>query len=141
MSLHSSISIYPSAHLLADELGHWPSWEEYMASLPSNFRLYPATSRGGHVPRGLIDDSLPEYYYALGPLSYEDEEDGWVEVRSKNYGRFQYGKNSARGKAMAAAASAKIAKATKRAAEQQAFMAAQVTRPHFHQADTVQFVE
>jgi len=136
MSLHSSISIYPSAHLLADELGHWPSWEEYMASLPSNFRLYPATSRNGHMKRGLIDDSLPEYYYALGPLSYEDEEDGWVEVRSKNYGRFQYGKNSARGKATAAAA-----KATKRAAEQQAFMAAQVNRSHFHQADAIQFVD
>jgi hypothetical protein len=138
MSLHSSISIYPSAHLLADELGHWPSWEEYTASLPSNFRLYPATSRGGNVKRGLIDDSLPEYYYALGPLSYEDEEDGWVEVRSKNYGRFQYGKNSVRGKAVA---SAKIAKATKKASEQQAFMAAQVTRSHFHQADAIQFVD
>ena len=136
MSLHSSISIYPSAHLLADELGHWPSWEEYMASLPSNFRLYPATSRGGHVPRGLIDDSLPEYYYALGPLSYEDEEDGWVEVRSKNYGRHNYGRKSVRGKAVAAAA-----KATKKAAEQQAFMAAQVNRSHFHQADAIQFVE
>jgi hypothetical protein len=133
MSLHSSVSIYPSAHLLADELGHWPSWEEYMASLPSNFRLYPATSRSGYIKRGLIDDTLPIYYHALGPFSYEDEEDGWVEVRSKNYGRFQYGKNSVRGKARA--------KAAAKAAEQEAFLAAQATRSHFHRADEIQFVD
>jgi hypothetical protein len=127
-----SISNYPSAHLLADELGHWPSWEEYMASLPSNFRVYPATSRSGHMPRGLIDDTLPIYYHALGPLSYEDEEDGWVEVRSKNYGRHNYGRKSVRGKAKAAA----------KRAEQEAYLAAQVTsQSHFQRADEIQFVD
>lgn len=102
-----------------------------MASLPSNFRLYPATSRSGHIKRGLIDDTLPIYYHALGPFSYEDEEDGWVEVRSKNYGRFQYGKKSARAKANAAV----------KKAEQEAFLAAQVNRSHFHRADEIQFVD
>lgn len=130
--MSSSISIYPSAHLLADELGHWPSWEEYMASLPSNFRLYPATSRSGYMKRGLIDDTLPVYYHALGPLSYEDEEDGWVEVKSKNYGRSHYGKKSARGKAVARA---------KARAEQDASIAPQVTHSQFARADEIQFVE
>jgi len=127
MSLHQSISIYPSAHSLADELGRWPSWEEYMASLPASFRLYPATSRSGYLQRGLIDDSLPVYYHAMGPFSYEDDEDGWEEVRAR--GRFRYGKVSKKSK-----------KAAKRA-EQEAYMAGQHQRSHFAEANVIQFVD
>jgi hypothetical protein len=81
----SSGGLYPSALPLAARLGRYPSWAEYMAEFGHSLyipeqRLVQDHSYSNN--RGRIDDSLPIYYEA-GP-SYENDEDGWIEVKPKH---------------------------------------------------------
>ena len=73
------MSNYPPANPTAD--GSFPTWDEYMASLPADFRVYPQTCTTVSYPRGAFDDSIPEYYES-GPI-YENDEDGWQGVRRR----------------------------------------------------------
>lgn len=80
----TSSGLYPSALPLAARLGRFPSWTEYMAQYGPSLYIPEPRLIQDHtysLRRGLIDDTLPIYYEA-GPI-YENDEDGWVEVKVK----------------------------------------------------------
>ena len=80
----TSTGLYPSALPLAARLGRFPSWSEYMAQYgPSLYIPEPRLIQDHSYTRGRIDDTLPIYYEA-GPI-YENDEDGWVEVKVKQH--------------------------------------------------------
>jgi hypothetical protein len=82
----TSTGLYPSALPLAARLGRFPSWAEYMAQYGPSLYIPEPRLIQDHtysLRRGLIDDTLPVYYDA-GPI-YENDEDGWVEVKVKRH--------------------------------------------------------
>lgn len=82
----TSHGLYPSADPLTKRIGRFPSWAEYMAEFGKSIYIPEQTLIQDHSydrTRGKIDDSLPIYYDA-GPI-YENDEDGWVEVRAKRW--------------------------------------------------------
>jgi hypothetical protein len=82
----TSTGLYPSADSLTARLGRFPSWAEYMAQYgPSLYIPEPRLiqDHSYSLNRGRIDDSLPIYFDA-GPI-YENDEDGWIEVKVKRH--------------------------------------------------------
>jgi len=78
--------LYPSAEALTKRLGRYPSWAEYMAEYGASLYIPEHRLIQDHsysLNRGRIDDSLPIYYDA-GPI-YENDEDGWIEVKAKHH--------------------------------------------------------
>ena len=82
----TSTGLYPSAAPLTARLGRFPSWAEYMAQYGPSLYIPEHRLVQDHsysLNRGRIDDSLPIYFDG-GPV-YENEEDGWVEVKVKRH--------------------------------------------------------
>lgn len=82
----TTTGLYPSALPLAARLGRFPSWAEYMAQHGASLYIPEPRLIQDHsysLNRGRVDDSLPIYYDA-GPI-YENDEDGWVEVKVKRH--------------------------------------------------------
>jgi len=78
--------LYPSADSLTKRLGRFPSWAEYMAEFGHSIYIPEPILIQDHsysLNRGKIDDSLPIYYDA-GPI-YENDEDGWIEVKARHW--------------------------------------------------------
>jgi hypothetical protein len=115
----TSTGLYPSALPLAARLGRFPSWAEYMAQYGPSLYIPEPQLIQDHtysLRRGLIDDTLPIYYEA-GPI-YENDEDGWVDVKVKRHtveGRRRMKKSK------------KAAKKEKEQVQQQAYFAKNVS--------------